>query len=48
MAATMYLETADSRLQGAAIDKGDRPRVVLSAVAAAQLSGALVYDLPVD
>jgi hypothetical protein len=47
MAATTYLQSADARAQGAAIDMGARRWVILSAVSAAQLPGALVYDLPV-
>ena len=47
MAATAYLNSADARAQGAAVDAGARRWVILSAVSAAQLSGTLVYDLPV-
>jgi hypothetical protein len=47
MAATTYLKSADASAQGVAIDMGARRWVVLSAVSAAQLTGTVVYDLPV-
>jgi hypothetical protein len=47
MAASTYLQSADARAQGAAIDMGAKRWVILSAVSAAQLPGTLVYDLPV-
>jgi hypothetical protein len=47
MAASTYLNSTDQRAQGVVVDAGAKRWVILSATSAAQLPGALAYDLPV-
>jgi hypothetical protein len=47
MVASSYLQSADARAQGAAIDMGDQRWVILSSITGAQLTGTLAYVLPV-